>query len=61
MFPSVHGIGTKFGTKHVVYLKLASFTSNKDVYVNRLKCFIRHVNVYFTERNLMHRGDPIEF
>ena len=25
------------GTKHVVQLKLASFTSNKDVYVNRLE------------------------
>ena len=37
MFHSVHGIGTKLGTKHVVYLKLASFTSNKDVYVNRLE------------------------
>ena len=37
MFHSVHGIGTKLGTKHVVYLKLESFTSNKDVYVNRLE------------------------
>ena len=25
-----------------------------------LKCFLRHINVYFTEHNLMHRGDPIE-
>ena len=30
-------IGIKLGTKHVVYLKLGSFTSNKDVYVNRLE------------------------
>ena len=30
-------IGTKLGTKHVTYLKLASFTQNKDVYVNRLE------------------------
>ena len=29
--------GIKLGTKHVVYLKLGSFTSNKDVYVNRLE------------------------
>ena len=36
MFHSVHGIGTKLGTKHVVYLQLASFTLNKDVYVNEL-------------------------
>ena len=42
------------GTRHVVYLKLTSFTSNKDVYVNRC------VNVHFTEQNLMHREDPIE-
>ena len=27
----------KLGTKHVVYLKLGSFASNKDVYVNRLE------------------------
>ena len=51
-------IGMKLGTKHVLYLKLGSFTSNKDVYVNR--CFLWHVNMYFTEQNLMHRGDPIE-
>ena len=25
-----------------------------------LKCFLRHIKVYFTEHNLMHRGDPIE-
>ena len=30
-------IGIKLGTKHVVYLKWGSFTSNKDVYVNRLE------------------------
>ena len=30
-------IGIKLGTKHVVYLKLGSFTSNKNVYVNRLE------------------------
>ena len=30
-------IGIKLGTKHVVYLKLGSFTSNKDVYVNMLQ------------------------
>ena len=28
-------IGIKLGKKHVVYLKLTNFTSNKDVYVNR--------------------------
>ena len=27
----------KLGTKHVIHLKLASFTSNKDVCVNRLE------------------------
>ena len=52
MFHSVHEIGNKLGTKHIVYLKLASFTSNKDVHVNRY--------VYFTEQNLMQRRDPIE-
>ena len=30
-------IGIKLGTKYVVYSKLASFTSDKDVYVNRLE------------------------
>ena len=30
-------IGIKLEAKHIVYLKLASFTSNKDVYVNRLE------------------------
>ena len=30
-------IGIKSGGKHVVYLKLGSFTSNKDAYVNRLE------------------------
>ena len=30
-------IGITLGTKHVTYLKLASFTQNKDVYVNRLE------------------------
>ena len=30
-------IGIKLGTKHVVYLKLRTFTLNKDVYVNRLE------------------------
>ena len=25
-----------------------------------LKCFLRHVNVYFTGQNLIHRGDPFE-
>ena len=54
-------IGIKLGTKHVVYLKLGSFTSNKVVYVNRLESvFFEHVNVCFTEQNLMHRGDRIE-
>ena len=42
MFYSVHGIGTKLVSnwEHrmlYVYLKLGSFTSNKDVYVNRLE------------------------
>ena len=37
MFHSVHGIVTKLGTKHVVYLELATFTSNNDVYVNSLE------------------------
>ena len=42
MFHSVHGIGTKLVSnwEHrmlYVYLKLGSFTSNKDVYVNRLE------------------------
>ena len=30
-------IGIKLGTKHVTYLKLESFTQNKDVYVSRLE------------------------
>ena len=30
-------IGIKFETKHVIYLKLASFTYKKDIYVNRLE------------------------
>ena len=56
MFHSVHGIGTKLVSKHVVYLKLASFTSNKGVFVNRLESVL----LYFTEQNLMDRADPIE-
>ena len=46
-------IGIKLGTKHIVYLKLASFTSNKDVHVNRY--------VYFTEQNLMQSGIPLNW
>ena len=30
-------IGIKSETKHVIYLKLASFTYKKDIYVNRLE------------------------
>ena len=30
-------IGIKFETKHVIYLKLASFKYEKDIYVNRLE------------------------
>ena len=30
-------IGIKLRTTHAAYLKLASFTLNKDVYVNRLE------------------------
>ena len=30
-------IGIKLRKKHVVYLKLSTFTLNKDVYVNRLE------------------------
>ena len=30
-------IGIKLGTKHVTYLKLASFTKKNNVYVNKLE------------------------
>ena len=50
--------GIKLGTKHVVYLKLGSFTSKKDVYVNRIESVF--FEMYFTEENFMHKGDPIE-
>ena len=39
--------GIKLGTKHVVYLKLGSFTWNEDVYVNRLESIF--FEIYFTE------------
>ena len=50
--------GIKLGTKHVVYLKLGSFTSNKDVCINRLENVF--FEMYFTEQNFMHKRDPIE-
>ena len=34
-------IDIKLGAKHVVHLKLGSFTSNKDNYVNRLRRTLR--------------------
>ena len=43
-------------------LKVSNFTSNKYVYVNRLESFFfEYVSTYFTEQNLIQRGDPIEF
>ena len=43
--------GIKLGTKHVVYLKLASFTSNKDVNVNRRE------SVFFTCKCIFYRTE----
>ena len=44
-------IGIKLGTKDVVYLKLASFTLNKDVYVNRLE------SVFFDMKCVFYRTE----
>ena len=45
-------IGIKLGTKDVVYLKLASFTLNKDVYVNRLESVFFDMKCVFDRTEL---------
>ena len=42
----------KLGTKDVVYLKLASFTLNKDVYVNRLESVFFDMKCVFDRTEL---------
>ena len=54
-------IGIKLRTKHVVYLKLTSFTSNKDVYVNRLESVFFDTKCVFYRTELHAWGIPLNW
>ena len=53
-------IGIKLITEHAIYQKLANFLQKKDFCVDRLLSYLWHLNVNFTEQNIIQKGDPME-